>query len=104
MDLLANLKIYNVISKAHLVPVKALSNNLYRQAKLLPLLDIVNGELEYKVKQILSNHFVQGQCKYLVQFKGYRLKDNYKYNTEDLEHCQDLNKYQARANLLENSR
>jgi hypothetical protein len=84
------LKIYNVILKAYLVLAKALSNNLYKQVKLLLLLDIVNKESKYKVKQILSNCLVQGKRKYLVWFKGYSPKDNYEYNTKGLKHCKDL--------------
>jgi hypothetical protein len=90
LDLLANLKIYNVISKAYLALAKAPGDNPYERAKLLLLLDIVNKESKYKVKQILSNRLVQGKRKYLVWFKGYSPKDNYKYNTEGLEHCRDL--------------
>src|SRR5438045_3332952 len=98
LDLPANLKINNVISKAHLTPAKAPGNDPYGRAELLPPLDIIDGELEYEVKQILSDCLVYGKCKYLVRFKGYGPEDDYEYDTEGLEHCKDLlGEYRAKA-------
>src|SRR5438046_7722763 len=98
LDLPANLKINNVISKAHLMPAKAPGNDPYGRAKLPPLLDIINGESEYEVEQILSDHLVHGKRKYLVRFKGYGPEDDYEYDTEGLEHCKDLlGEYCAKA-------
>ena len=98
LDLPANLKINNVISKAHLTPAKAPGDDPYGQAELPPLPDIIDGELEYEVKQILSDHLVCGKRKYLVRFKGYGAEDDYEYDTEGLEHCKDLlGEYHAKA-------
>ena len=55
LDLPSNLKIYNIISKTHLVLAKALSKDPYKQTLQPPLANIINNKLEYKVKQILSN-------------------------------------------------
>ena len=102
LDLPANLKINNVISKAHLMPAKAPGDDPYRRAELLPLLDIIDGELEYEVKQILSDHLVCGKRKYLVQFKGYGPEDDYEYDTEGLEHCKDLlGEYHVKASCAD---
>ena len=44
LDLLANLKIYNVISKAHLVLAKVPSEDPYRRAAQPTQPDIIDGE------------------------------------------------------------
>ena len=102
LDLLANLKINNVISKAHLVPAKAPGDDLYERAKLPPPPDIVDGESEYEVEHILSDRLVRGRRKYLVRFKGYGPEDDYEYDTEGLEHYKDLlEEYQAKTHYTD---
>ena len=90
LDLPANLKIYNVISKAHLVPARALGEDPYKRVAQPPPPNIIDGESKYKVEQILSDWMVRGKRKYLVRFKGYGPEDDWEYNSEGLEHCQGL--------------
>ena len=90
LDLPANLKIHNVISKVHLVPAKAPGEDPYERVAQPPPPDIIDGESEYEVEQVLSERLVRGKCKYLILFNGYGPEDDWEYNSEDLEHCQEL--------------
>ncbi|KAF8756697.1 hypothetical protein RHS01_04274 [Rhizoctonia solani] len=93
---LETLKIHNVfyvglLSKVHELPSQPLPDR--------PPPETIEGEEEYKVKQIIDSKRQRGKWFYLIKWKGYSLEDNSWEPEELLEHSQDKIKRFNQARL-----
>jgi hypothetical protein len=75
-------------------------NKIYRPAYARPPADIVEGEPEWEVNQILKHKRGKGGTEYHVLWKGYGIDEVSWQSEEDLEHAQEaLEDYRRRHKI-----
>ena len=69
--------------------------NKYGQAFSQPPQELINGEEEYKVKEIIKHCRLERNCKqeYLIKWKGYPASDNTWVKENDLHASELLAEY-----------
>jgi len=67
--------------------------------------DIVNGEPQQEIEDILGQRVRRGKPQYLVKWRGFPMEENEWKNERDLENAQELlNDFKSRSNFLRRPR
>ena len=81
------MKIHDVFHVDLLVPFK--ETEAYGQAHTRPPPDLIDGEEEYEVEEILGHRMHRPKKQYLIKWKGYPSSDNSWEDATNV-HAQDL--------------
>jgi len=87
LDLPSSIKIYPVVNVSKVYRYK---DQVEDQKKEWPAPVIIEREQEYEVKKILNKRKFRGKDQYLVQWKGYMVKEDTWESRENLENARNL--------------
>jgi len=88
LNLPPNLKIHSVFHIDLLDPYHA--NETPRRTQPPPPLEVVEGEEEYEVREILDSRILRGKLEYLVDWKGYSEEERTWESVENVSGAPDL--------------
>jgi hypothetical protein len=91
INLLSHMKIHNVFHVDLLIPFH--QTEVYGEAFPQPPRDLIEGEEEYKVEDIISDRMIRRKHQYLVKWKGYPSSKNSWVFAKDLHTPELLREY-----------
>ena len=99
LEILKSWKIHPVFHASLLTPYR--ENDIHGPNYLKPPPDLINGEEEYEVEQILKYRGCPKRHQYLVRWKGYAADEDLWQNKANLRNASELlQEYKRRAKLL----